>query len=109
MNAEQPLDPLARRVRDALSEVVDPEAGLDVVQLGLVYSIDASPASVRVRMTMTSAACPLGEEIVEEALSAIRRALPQVPDVDVELVWDPPWDPSMMSEEAKGFFGWSRP
>ena len=109
MNTEQSPLPLEERVRDALSEVIDPEAGLDVVQLGLVYSIDASPASIRVQMTMTSAACPLGEEIVEEALHAIRRALPQVPDVDVELVWDPPWDPSMMSEEARGFFGWSQP
>jgi metal-sulfur cluster biosynthetic enzyme len=108
MNSEHSSHRLEERVRDALSEVIDPEAGLDVVQLGLVYSIEASEQSIRVRMTMTSAACPLGDEIVEEALHAIRRAVPQVHDVDVGLVWDPPWDPSMMSEEARGFFGWSR-
>ncbi len=109
MNTEQSPLPLEERVRDALSQVVDPEAGIDVVRLGLVYAIDASPQSVRVRMTMTSAACPLGDEIVEEALHAIRQHVPEVDDVDVELVWDPPWEPSMMSEEARDFFGWTKP
>jgi metal-sulfur cluster biosynthetic enzyme len=94
------------RIYDALRTVMDPEAGMNIVDLGLVYGVTVDAASIRVRLTMTSAACPMGEDIVEEARRAITRAAPETADVDVQLVWDPPWQPSMMSEEARAFFGW---
>jgi len=93
-------------VRDALRDVVDPEVGLNVVDLGLVYGIETSAERIAVRMTMTTPACPMGEMIVESARSAIQAAAPGVPSVEVELVWDPPWTPDRMSEFARGHFGW---
>ncbi len=99
---------LAQLVQDALTSVVDPELGMNVVELGLVYLIDAEPERILVQMTMTSPGCPVGESIVEDARAAIRGALPQAREIGVELVWDPPWTPEMMSEGARGFFGWSK-
>jgi metal-sulfur cluster biosynthetic enzyme len=73
-------------VRDALSRVMDPEAGMNIVDLGLVYGIDVSPEGVQVRLTMTSAACPMAEMIVDDAWQLRRRA-PTRGGI-VELVWD---------------------
>ena len=101
-----PPPPTEDTIRDALRSVVDPEAGLNVVDLGLVYSVDVSAERIGVRMTMTTPACPLGDIIVESMRNAIRAAAPQVPDIQIELVWDPPWNPDMMSEIARGHFGW---
>lgn len=93
------------RVVDALREVVDPEIGLDVVELGLVYGADVDQGRVHVRLTMTTPACPLSEQIVEDAEQVIRR-LSGVTSVDVELVWDPPWTPQRMSPNAREALGW---
>jgi metal-sulfur cluster biosynthetic enzyme len=93
-------------IRDALRYVVDPEVGLNVVDLGLVYGIDVSAERIGVRMTMTTPACPLGDTIMESARAAIRAAAPNVRDIEIDLVWDPPWNPDMMSEFARGHFGW---
>ncbi len=101
-----PVAPTEDAIRDALREVIDPEVGLNVVDLGLVYGIEASAERIDVRMTMTTPACPLGEAIVESARNAIRAAAPEVRDIEIELVWDPPWNPDMMSEIARGHFGW---
>jgi metal-sulfur cluster biosynthetic enzyme len=89
----------------ALREVVDPEVGINVVDLGLVYGVEVEDSRVRVRMTMTSPACPLGVHLTEEAASRIRRRAPGVGDVRVELVWDPPWHPGLMSEGARRALG----
>lgn len=93
-------------VREALRGVDDPEAGMNIVDLGLVYGIEAGPDRIRVRMTMTSAACPMGDMIVDTARDAVRGAHPGVGDVRVELVWEPEWTPEMMSQEAREHFGW---
>ena len=100
---------LAHVVQDALRAVVDPELGMNVVELGLVYLVEAEPQRVRVEMTMTSPGCPMGESILEDARAAIGMAVPEAEEISVELVWDPPWTPEMMSEDARGFFGWSQP
>lgn len=94
-------------VRQALASVEDPEAGMSIVDLGLVYSIAAEPGRVRVAMTMTSPACPVAPYLVDEAIAAIRAIAPEDTDVQVELVWDPPWTPERMSPEAQARFGWS--
>ena len=93
-------------VRDALSRVVDPEAGVNIVDLGLVYGIEVSPRSIQVRMTMTSAACPMTELIVDDAHEQLAAVLPVDMPVEVELVWDPPWTPERMSAVARAMFGW---
>jgi metal-sulfur cluster biosynthetic enzyme len=94
-------------VREALRSVEDPEAGMSIVDLGLVYAIEASPGRVRVEMTMTSPACPAAPYLVDEAAAAVRSVAPDGTEVSVELVWEPPWTPERMSAEAQSRFGWS--
>ena len=99
-------DPAAASlIRSALKSVVDPEMALDVVELGLVYRVDVAPDATRARITMTSAACPVTEYIVEEVGHALRAARPGVP-AQVELTWDPPWEPARMSQSARSAMGW---
>jgi metal-sulfur cluster biosynthetic enzyme len=93
------------RVRAALRAVIDPEVGMNVVDLGLVYGIEVTPQRVHVRMTMTTPACPMGSYIADQAREAVAGVAPGG-EVRIELVWDPPWDASMMSPEAKKNFGW---
>lgn len=94
--------------REAIrSEVYDPELGLNVVDLGLIYDITVADNKANITMTLTSPGCPVGPELITN----IRRTLSQFDDldeVDVHLVFSPPWHPSMMSEDAKdelGYFG----
>lgn len=100
---EPPADEDA--IRDALREVLDPEVGLNIVDLGLVYDVAISAERVHVHLTMTSAACPLGEHIAGNAREAIERVVPVGTAVEVELVWDPPWHPDMMTGAARERFG----
>jgi metal-sulfur cluster biosynthetic enzyme len=93
-------------VREALRQVEDPEAGMNIVDLGLVYLVEAAPGAVRVDMTMTTAACPMTEMIVGEARDAIAAIVPAGTSVDVRLVWDPPWTPEQMTGIAREHFGW---
>lgn len=93
-------------IREALRAVNDPEAGMNIVDLGLVYRIETTPERVHVTMTMTSPTCPMGDLLVDSVRDAVRRVAPEVRDVDVELVWDPPWTAERMNEEARKFFGW---
>jgi metal-sulfur cluster biosynthetic enzyme len=93
-------------VREALSTVVDPEAGMNVVDLGLVYGIEIADERIHVRMTMTTAACPMADMILDSAHQAIQAIAPDA-TILLELVWEPPWTPAMMSESARGFFGWN--
>jgi metal-sulfur cluster biosynthetic enzyme len=88
-------------VREALREnVIDPEIGVNVVDLGLVYGIEVKDATAEVTMTLTTPMCPLGPYIDQEVRSAVSD-VPGVENAKVNLVWTPPWDPSKMSEEAK--------
>ncbi len=100
--------PTEEAVREALRAVDDPEVGMSVVELGLVYRIDVAPERVHVEMTMTTPACPMGDLITDNARRAVDAVVPQGVDVDVELVWEPPWTPELMSERAKQTFGWTR-
>jgi metal-sulfur cluster biosynthetic enzyme len=98
--------PTEERVREALRSVDDPEVGMNIVDLGLVYRIDVAPELVRVELTMTTPACPMGDLITENADRAVRATLPDSVAVEVALVWDPPWTPDLMSESARQTFGW---
>jgi metal-sulfur cluster biosynthetic enzyme len=102
-----PAAPDADAVRSLLRQVIDPEVGIDIVELGLVYRIDLSAERVRVEMTMTSPACPLGETIMDEVYAALTGGLPQTCVPEISLVWQPPWDPSMISPQGRLRLGWS--
>jgi len=96
--------PTAEQVRDALTTVIDPELGLNLVDLGLIYSIDIVARKVAVTMTLTTRGCPMHESLIGGVRHAVL-GLETVREVDVRLVWDPPWHPSMMSEEAQEHLG----
>jgi metal-sulfur cluster biosynthetic enzyme len=95
-------------VYDALRGVDDPEAGMNVVDLGLVYAVRIDADGIAVDMTMTTPACPVSEMLVEQARGAVAAIAPAGTRVQVNLVWDPVWNPSMMSGTAREFFGWGR-
>jgi metal-sulfur cluster biosynthetic enzyme len=94
-------------VREALRQVEDPEAGMNIVDLGLVYGIEVAAGRVDVEMTMTTAACPMADMIVDQARDAIAGIVPEGTAIDVRLVWDPPWTPDKMTGIAKEHFGWT--
>lgn len=91
-------------VAGALREVFDPELGLDVVSLGLVYGIEATADSATVTMTMTSPACPMGSLILESAETVLRHHFPGA-SITVLASWDPPWDADMADDLARGRLG----
>jgi metal-sulfur cluster biosynthetic enzyme len=94
-------------VYEALREVIDPELGVNVVDLGLVYAVAVDGERVHVEMTMTTPACPIGAMLREEVDAAIREHLPQVREVELELVWEPPWTPERMTDAARAALGWA--
>ena len=96
--------PTKEEVYEQLREVEDPELGMDVVELGLVYDVEVEGPKVKVIHSLTSMGCPAGPMSQEVIVEAARRA-PGVEDVEVELTWDPPWTPELMSEDAKFILG----
>jgi metal-sulfur cluster biosynthetic enzyme len=92
------------RALQALYDVVDPELGINIVDLGLVYDVEASDDRVRVEMTMTTPACPLHAYLTQEVENALLGAGAHL--VKVDLVWSPPWDPSLMSRDARQMLGY---
>ena len=93
-------------ILQTLHGVNDPEVGVNIVDLGLVYSTEIRGDNVRVVMTMTTPACPLHSYLSEEVREAILGQYDAVENVSVELVWDPPWSPQMISEKGKRQLGW---
>jgi metal-sulfur cluster biosynthetic enzyme len=96
--------PTREEVFEALRAVEDPELGMDIVELGLLYDVEVEGPKVRVIHTLTSMGCPVGP-MIQENVDQIVRAMPDVEDVDVELTWDPPWSPEKMSDDAKFILG----
>ena len=95
----------AEQLRDALREVIDPELGIDIVSLGLVYGLEVNNRVAAVVLTTTTPACPLGEYITDE----VRRVLlagGAVDRVEVVITHEPAWTPEMMSDDTKQAFGW---
>ena len=86
---------------EAIATVYDPEIPVNIYELGLIYAVEISDDSaVRVEMTLTAPACPSAQELPEQVQQAVL-GVPGVTSCHVETVWDPPWDPSRMSEEAR--------
>jgi metal-sulfur cluster biosynthetic enzyme len=92
-------------VREALKKVIDPEIGENIVDLGLIYGIEATDAEVGIRMTMTSPACPMGEMLLDEVHAELVHAFPDA-EIDIQMVWEPVWSPDMISAETKKSLGW---
>jgi len=89
----------------ALKHVLDPEIGVNIVDLGLVYEVKVENGDVYIKMTMTTPGCPLHESISKGAEEAVRQ-LPGVENVKVDLVWQPAWTPERMSDWARKQLGW---
>ena len=98
------MAPTSDDVFEVLHQVEDPELGMDVVELGLVYDVEVDGGNVKVTHTLTSMGCPVGP-MIQQNLDEVVRAMPGVEDVQVELTWDPPWSPERMSEDAKFILG----
>ena len=96
--------PTKEEVVDALRQVEDPELGMDIVDLGLMYDVELENGKLKVVHTLTSMGCPVGP-MIQQQIDDVVRALPGVDDVEVELTWDPPWTPEKMSEDAKFILG----
>ncbi|HFE64887.1 MAG TPA: SUF system Fe-S cluster assembly protein [Caldithrix sp.] len=94
-------DELKERIVEVLKTIYDPEIPVDIYELGLIYNIDIDERDVaHIKMTLTSPGCPVAGSLPGEVEANIRSVV-GIKDVDVELVWDPPWGMEMMSEEAK--------
>ena len=104
--AETAVMPSEDEMLNALKAVYDPEIGINIVDLGLVYGVTADNGNVVVDMTLTSPACPLAPVIKVQAEAVLCNKFPAVEDVDINLVWTPRWDQrTMASEEAKAELG----
>jgi len=98
--------PTKEIVLNMLHNVIDPEVGVNIVDLGLVYGVEISGDKLRVDLTMTTPACPMSEMILDDARRALAGLVPEGTEIDLNLVWEPPWSPDKMSENARDHFGW---
>ena len=96
--------PTKEQVVDALRAVDDPELGMDIVELGLLYDVEVVGPRVKVTHSLTSMGCPAGP-MIQEDISRTAGEVPGVEDVEIELTWDPPWTPERMSDDAKFILG----
>ena len=92
---------MSKPVAEALRTVIDPELGVNLVDLGLVYQIVTADDRIHIVLTMTSPACPLSEYMKELVAQAVRATVTDAIEVEVSIVLDPPWSPDMMSTEAR--------
>ena len=91
-------------IRQLLSQIIDPEVGASITDMGLVYAIRIAPELVEIDITMTSPACPMGGMILDDIEATLERYLPENVVRKIQVVWDPPWDPSRMSAALRTRF-----
>ncbi|MFA6279485.1 MAG: iron-sulfur cluster assembly protein [Bdellovibrionales bacterium] len=106
MDTKSQLAAMTERVIEALRVVYDPEIPVNVYDLGLIYKIDLTPAAAdkmdaAIEMSLTTANCPMADMIPGMVYDAVRDRIPDLNEIKVSLVWDPPWDPSRMSDDAR--------
>jgi len=94
------------QIRETLKQIFDPEIGINIVDLGLVYNIEIKPTEVYIQLTMTSPACPLHGVITRKMDQILRQVFPDLGSMTIEMVWEPSWKPEMMSDAAKKQLGW---
>ena len=100
-----PLSLHADAIRDSLRQVKDPELGLSIMDLGLVYDVKVDNGDVHVSMTLTSPGCPAGGQIMGDAQAAVQ-LLDGVGNVEIELVWEPMWTPERIDPRVRAFMGY---
>jgi len=96
--------PTREDVVDALRQVEDPELGMDIVELGLLYDVEVEGPKVKVSYSLTSMGCPAGP-MIEEDIQNVASGVEGVQEVETDLVWEPPWTPERMSDDAKFILG----
>ena len=101
-----PPTPDAEEIRHALRQVMDPEVGMNIIDLGLVYDIRVTAERIEVDLTMTTPACPMSSMITDQVREVIGAEVPAGTGITVNLVWEPAWNASMMSDRAREHFGW---
>jgi len=99
------ITPTEEDVMDALSNVIDPELGLDFVELGLIYGVEIADGNVKVTFTLTTPGCPIGPQVTEQIEEFVGE-LAGVKTIDSQMVFTPPWSPELMSEDAKFALGY---
>lgn len=104
--AEQSKLPAEDDVLGALRNVIDPEVGMNIVDLGLIYGVEISAERLHIDLTMTTPACPMSEMILDNARHALEPLVPPEVEIELNLVWEPPWGPDKMNEHARAYFGW---
>jgi len=97
---------LEARIREALLNVVDPEIGVNIVDLGLVYRVELRDKRLQIDLTMTSPACPMVQLIADDVRATAAAIVPRDVTIEVSMVWDPPWQPGMMNDAAREVLGW---
>lgn len=106
-NLSRPHEPPSKdEILDWLKAVIDPEAGINIVDMGLIYDIHIIEHTLQITMTMTSPACPVGDLLIEDVENCLRSHVLPDTHIKVELSFNPLWEPSMMSEAARESFGW---
>lgn len=93
-------------IRDSLMFVIDPEVGVNVVDLGLIYNVELHGTAVVITMTLTTPGCPLHDTIEEAIQRVIETRHPGITEIRTDLVWDPPWDTDMISDAGRKALGW---
>ena len=91
-------------VLEQIKQVIDPDVGLNIVDMGLIYGVDINDDIVDITMTLTSPGCPAAPQLLNGSQTVVQH-LAGVEEVNINVVWTPPWDPEMMSEEAKDELG----
>ena len=95
-----------QRIYTALQSVIDPEVGENLIDLGLIYCIQIQNNIAKVTFSMTSQACPMSEMVIENIHDTVSKVLADNTALELDLVWEPEWEPTMMSEQAKQRLGW---
>ena len=110
-DASQPFpflgdEALRQPVTAALRKVVDPEVGMSIVDVGLIYQVTAADGRVHVLMTMTSPACPVADEIMDDVERQLDPVVPPDQKIELELCWEPPWSPECITTQGRRQMGW---
>jgi metal-sulfur cluster biosynthetic enzyme len=93
-------------IADLLHQVIDPEVGVNVVDLGLIYAIRVSEDTASIRMSLTTPGCPLSA-YMEDSIQRLLWGTPGIENIDLQIIWEPAWSTEMMSERAKRELGWA--
>ena len=95
---------MEEKIRGELKKVIDPELGVDIVSLGLVYDVRFEGGETEIDMTLTSPGCPLAG-VIDQEIKKVLADIPEVKNLHIELIWDPPWTKEMISEEVRAELG----